>query len=1049
MQRKHIGARLLRSPWPGLALCMLLGLAAGHPLLIAGRLPAGSDAALHLERMIEFTAILRRGVLIPRWAPDLLGGYGFPVFNYYAPLAYWLPSLLSLAGLPYVSSMLFGLVAAMVLAAVGMYLWARDLLGEGPALVASAAYVFSPYLLFNLMTRVVLPELTALALLPLVLYSLRRAALTGRRRYVLLAALSTGALILAHNVTAIFFAPLAAAYAIMLLVQVRRAGASRKEMLRAAGRTFGALLGGILLAAYYWLPALAETHLVQFNRLTALDIFDYHVQFRTLREVFSYPLMANVDPIAPYYTYNLSWLAAGLAAVGVLYVLLAKRRSELAAHLALLLAAGAGALLMVTPASTALWEALPPMRLLQFPWRFTGIATLCLAWLSGLGALALGRLLPQKRFWQALAPAILVGALFCYGANWLYAPYWHEPWRSLGPADLSALELRFSSIGTTTTGEYLPAAVQELPPQALETAQDADRLDYASLPADAQVLQADWQPFRVRLRLSLPVQTRLVLRIFYFEGWHTAVDGAPTAVTPTAPYGLISLEVPAGEHEVTVAFGSTPVRSAGLALSLAALLTGALWALLARRRGSPARPEPVAPTDVPWLTYGLALAAITLSLGVKMVFVDPVLASYPSIKPPGELSVSYGGALELCGVRADASVPSGGQAHITLYWRVPNYVMTVYSTGILAVDERGVDALWEHIDHQRPGNIPTTWWYPGDVVRDAYTIQVPVGTPPGRYTLRVQVYPYSSPMTALDIQNPGKGAHGKGYDAAVIEVTRPKTRTDQADIPQGTAPQPLGEGIILVGHNALPFQVHAGDRLLLELYWNAAQTLTNSLTAQLAFTDAKGNPTVGATFEPVPGYDTSLWQAGDTWRGIHLLRVPPALSGAYTVSLELQGGAQAVLGEIMVAAPQRVYQAPAVSASTAAAFGELAELIGYDASVAVQAGQPFSITLHWRALGETERGYKVFVHLLDAEGRSAAGHDAEPANWQRPTTSWVAGEYIADEHVLALPADLPAGSYRIEVGIYDGASGERLPLADGSDRLILSQPVEVTAPPQE
>ncbi|MCE5257983.1 MAG: hypothetical protein LLG44_02860, partial [Chloroflexi bacterium] len=565
----------------------------------------------------------------------------------------------------------------------------------------------------------------------------------------------------------------------------------------------------------------------------------------------------------------------------------------------------------------------------------------------------------------------------------------------------------------------------------------------------AQVLRADWQPFHMRLYVSLPAQTRLVLRTFYFEGWRATVDGAPVAVTPTTPYGLISLEAPVGEHEVSVQFSSTPVRDAGLALSLATLLAGALWTLLARRRGSPASPEPAAPATAPWLTYGLALAALTLSLSVKMVFMDPMLASYPRIDPPGELSVDYGGEIELCGVHADASVPSGGQAHITLYWRAPDYVMTVYSAGILVVDEQGVDALWEHADHQHPGKIPTAWWYPGDILRDAYTIQVPAGTPPGRYTLRVQVYPYSSPMAALDIQNPGEGAHGKGYDVAVIEVTRPSAEGNSAGIPQGTAPQPLGEGIILVGHNALPSGARAGDRLLLELYWSTSRTLTSSLTAQLAFTDSEGKRTGGATFEPVAGYDTSLWQAGDTWRGIHLLRVPPALSGTYTVSVELQGGAQATLGELTVAAPKRVCQAPAVSASTAAAFGELAELIGYDAPAAVQAGQPFSITLYWRALGETERGYKVFVHLLDAEGRSVVGHDAEPSNWQRPTTSWAVGEYVADEHVLALPADLPAGSYRIEVGIYDGASGERLPLADGSDRLILPQPAEVTAPAQE
>lgn len=67
---------------------------------------------------------------------------------------------------------------------------------------------FSPYMLANLLRRTVLPELTALALVPLVLYALRRLIVTARICYFVLLAGTTCLLILAHNVSAVLFTPI-------------------------------------------------------------------------------------------------------------------------------------------------------------------------------------------------------------------------------------------------------------------------------------------------------------------------------------------------------------------------------------------------------------------------------------------------------------------------------------------------------------------------------------------------------------------------------------------------------------------------------------------------------------------------------------------------------------------------------------------------------------------------------------------------------------------------------------------------------------------------
>ena len=96
------------------------------------------------------------------------------------------------------------------------------------------------------------------------------------------------------------------------------------------------------------------------------------------------------------------------------------------------------------------------------------------------------------------------------------------------------------------------------------------------------------------------------------------------------------------------------------------------------------------------------------------------------------------------------------------------------------------------------------------------------------------------------------------------------------------------------------------------------------------------------------------------------------------------------------------------------------------------------VKLWWRAEQDTPESYKVFVHLLDANGAPRAQADVVPQNGARPTWSWLPDEIIADEIVLKIPADLPSGQYRLTTGLYNELNGARLTLPDGSDAIELA-----------
>ncbi len=110
---------------------------------------------------------------------------------------------------------------------------------------------------------------------------------------------------------------------------------------------------------------------------------------------------------------------------------------------------------------------------------------------------------------------------------------------------------------------------------------------------------------------------------------------------------------------------------------------------------------------------------------------------------------------------------------------------------------------------------------------------------------------------------------------------------------------------------------------------------------------------------------------------------------------------------------------------------------GPDQTRSVQPGSILPIDLVWQALKTPASNYKVFIHLLDAEGKIVSQRDTEPVSSFRPTAAWKVGEKIEDPVGLLVPSGTPVGKYSIELGLYRAEDGTRLRLSNGEDHLIL------------
>lgn len=284
-------------------------------------------------------------------------------------------------------------------------------------------------------------------------------------------------------------------------------------------------------------------------------------------------------------------------------------------------------------------------------------------------------------------------------------------------------------------------------------------------------------------------------------------------------------------------------------------------------------------------------------------------------------------------------------------------------------------------------------------------------------------------------------------DMALTLYARTDERAATADrLAQPAPPEPLDialpSGGRVLGYGQAARDFKSGDAIHLFLYHQGGERID----AEVGLIDDR-NQVWGVT--PV-----SLPSAAETARRqIDVLAPPEAPSGRYRFYILDENGRPAPFGELTIRQKQTAYlfeDDVVIANRVGAPFGDGIRLLGYDlASETTRPGEMINLRLYWSSDGDIRQRYKVFTHLLGDVFNAASGNflwgqvDNEPAANTRPTTTWRGAEVIVDEYAIPVADDAPPGKYRIEIGLYDPATGTRLPLlgpdgAPAADHLILT-----------
>ena len=902
---------LARLDW-GAVIVVALCLVAVWPWLTRPGLPAGTDAEIHVPRVAEFARVLADGVLYPRWAPDFYLGYGYPLFNFYAPLVYYLAQPIylftSAAGAVKVIFVLGALLAGL-----GMYAFARRNLGRAAGVVAAAAFVYAPYLvLIDPFVRVDLAEYFAIAWMPWVLWGFDRLLGGGRRTDVAVAALPLAALALTHNLMLLLFAPLLVAYLLLRLLL------AREQIPWARVVEAGVLAVG--LTAVFWLPALAEKQYIILDQVIGYDDFDFHRHFLTLRELLRPSPVLDLGALNPAVARNLGLPQWGLAVVGGLggwvvrwLGLEQSRRGCRGAQdrpvegVVVSLPNGCGlawiasfmgvaALVsgfLTLEASARVWETIPPLRYVQFPWRLLGLAALPVAWLVGAGVAATGE---RWRAWAASGALalVLVGAL-----PTLYPPPWAPIQADFSPRDMIQLELDGVALGTTANGEYTPTWVKT-PPGAsgevlvsYETGGLVDRFDRKSLPEGANLRIVGSDAIKDAFEITSAQPFTAKIRRFYFPGWRAWVDGEPADVAPGEPHGFITVPLPAGAHILELRFGSTPTRTMGTVVSLMSLL-----ALLGLALPGGVHRETHL-RDAPSRGVLLLGGMVILFFFAKVAVVDRQSNWFRVTSVSDEVAVAqhtlkvrFEGQITLLGYDLpQVTVTQDGDLPLTLYWKATGPVLKNYSVFVHLV--RPAVHTWGQDDRLNPGDVPARRWPADRYVRDVHRLRALPGTPPGEFQIEVGLYEPDTGRRLFVLDENGVPV-GQGV---VLPKSIQVTRAD-APLPVGEIEMrerveaTFGDQISLIGYDLNP----AGDLWLpnylhLTLFWHADRAGLEDLEIAVRLRDEAGGVQAQVKGRPVDGYHpTPQWLAGELVRDQHSFwLVENFRPGRYAVEVSVSG----------------------------------------------------------------------------------------------------------------------------------------------------------------
>ncbi len=357
-----------------------------------------------IGRALGFAQSLKAGHIPPRVDPNFSFHMGYPLYNYYAPTAYWITSIPILSGIYPVTAMKLSFMLSMVVACIGMFAWLRNRFNFWAAIMGALIYVSSPYIAAEIFIRGTISEMWFIALLPLSLYLLDTIDKKVTPLRFILATLIASFMLTSHNVLSLV--------GLLILLAYAWIRSSRKGLL--------IVVLALLLSSYFLIPALVEmgqTYAVQVASQTKYS--DHFLCIWQLWTSHGWNYGGSAEGcLNDGFSFKLGKINIILAGFGLIYgayILLKKKKHafEKKEFLAMLLLTG-GSLFLTLYVSSFIWRIFEQvLKVFQFPWRLLVFGLFGAGYFSALGVF----LIKDKKYF---VPLVLIVSVLVIVLNGKY-----------------------------------------------------------------------------------------------------------------------------------------------------------------------------------------------------------------------------------------------------------------------------------------------------------------------------------------------------------------------------------------------------------------------------------------------------------------------------------------------------------------------------------------------------------------------------------------------------------------------------------------------------
>lgn len=532
-----------------------------------------------IARTSEMMNSLQDGMFPVRWVENLGYGYGYPIFNYYAPFPYYVSGVIGVLGTDALIATKAAFVIATVLAGILMYLFVKEFLGKIPAFAAAVVYLYFPYHAVNIYVRGNLNEVFAYAFFPIVLlgfyklYYLSSYKLKEVVGWCVVTGVGISLIVISHNLSAYMTALVLGLLTGAALIFKK---GKKKEFICALVGAGGIGLG---LSAFYWLPVLLEMNYSDVISQVGGGA-DYPDHFVCLAQYWNSPwgFGGSGPGCVDGMSFKLGKINVLLTAFAVIALFCGYSSKRLKERQFLLFSMGCVLLFAIfvsTQYSAFLWQIIPRIDFLQFPWRFINFAAIAISVLIAGLVYVTGKTLGN-------IAALLLGVGVAVSTIFLHAELF-VPQTSYDRSAEYYTNTNFVRWETSKiSDEYMPPRFA-VPQSEAEVPREKILVSTGSAVISELSIKAGY----LKATIDAETESRVLLTIAPFPAWEIQRNGR--AVDFVNKNNGIELAIPRGESEIEARFVQTPVQKIGNGISAITLFGLAGMYLLNKKNGKKAK----------------------------------------------------------------------------------------------------------------------------------------------------------------------------------------------------------------------------------------------------------------------------------------------------------------------------------------------------------------------------------------------------------------------------------------------------------------------------